>query len=672
MAFLYAKRHRVERGRQMKWVLRGIGAVVLVALVALGALLLMPSARIARVASEQIAAATGREVTLMGDVSISLWPVVGISADGLRLGNADWSPNGPMLEADAVSIGVEGSALFGGDVRITHLEVEGPVIRLEEAADGRVNWEISEASPGPVAASDSGAPAPAAAPPTFGLDRMNIHDATIIYQPAGGSAIRFDGLSMTLDWPERTGPAEITVTSASFGPEMVLDARIDAFAGFLQGQVQPLLLDLSGAGGKVRLEGRGNLAGDLATRVSADLPDTDAFVTGLGLDPLGLPQTFGASLKLETELTLTADKRLSLRGFNADLGGNALSGDADIDLSDLPRVNARLEAGFLDLDFAPGAAPTGATEAADAEAGSSAAVGTGWSTSPIDASALSGFDGDIALTAGGIDLGSVVLGPTHVLLRNERSRMVFELREVAAYSGQVTGEFVINNRSGLSVGGKLAARGIGLQPLLSDLADVDRLTGRADADLSFLGVGQSVDAIMRSLSGQGGLRTGQGTIEGIDLDALMRSGDDSDGTTVFDNLGATFTMAEGVLRNEDLLLRLSSFEARGAGVVGLGAQDIDYVFTPVALRANDGQGLAIPIRIRGPWSGPKVLPDLEGALDLNLEAEKERIREEAKEKIEAKVTEKLGLDVKEGQSLEDAAKEKIENELKKGLRSLFD
>ena len=111
--------------------------------------------------------------------------------------------------------------------------------------------------------------------------------------------------------------------------------------------------------------------------------------------------------------------------------------------------------------------------------------------------------------------------------------------------------------------------------------------------------------------------------------------------------------------------------------MGLGAQDIDYLFTPVALNLNDGNGLAIPIRIRGPWSGPRIIPDLEAALDLNLEAEKERLKTEVKEKAreveadaKAKIAEELG--VAEGENLEDAAKNKLEDEVKKGLRSLFD
>ena len=73
---------------------------------------------------------------------------------------------------------------------------------------------------------------------------------------------------------------------------------------------------------------------------------------------------------------------------------------------------------------------------------------------------------------------------------------------------------------------------------------------------------------MNSISGSGVVKFGKGTIIGIDLDRLMRSGQVGGGTTVFDALGATFTMDAGVLRNDDLLLKLSAYEARGEGRVG--------------------------------------------------------------------------------------------------------
>ena len=348
---------------------------------------------------------------------------------------------------------------------------------------------------------------------------------------------------------------------------------------------------------------------------------------------------------------------MALRDVVVDLAGNRLTGAADISLNGIPQVNAQLDAGALDLR------PATASGASGGDGGGSGSSGSGWPKESIDASGLASFNGDISLNAKSIDLGRFKLGQTRTVLRNQDSRMVFELREVAAYAGNVTGEFVVNNRSGLSVGGRLAANGIQMQPLLSDAIDLNRLTGQGDARLSFLGAGASVHGIMNSLSGDGSLSIARGTIEGINLDQILRSGDIGGGTTIFDNLNATWTIKNGVLHNDDLLFQLKNYRASGEGVVGLGAQTVDYKFTPVALRANSGEGLAIPVRFVGPWSDVSIRPDIEAALNQKLDEQKDELEQRAREQI----SDKLGLDSKN--STTDDIKEKAKDQL---LRKLFD
>ncbi|MEL7259761.1 MAG: AsmA family protein [Pseudomonadota bacterium] len=647
----------------MKWIIRLISFVVVLVLVAGVSLFFLPADRIAKLAADQLRVATGRDVTISGDVSMTLWPVLGVSLGELEVGNADWSEQGPMLSAQNAAIGVDLMAyITNREIRITNIEATSPTIRLEARADGRASWVFTDASG---AAQIETETAPDRTPQAVSIQRLAVTDATLIYDAEGSDLVRYSGVDLTLDWPERLGPATLEATLRPAGSDVQARATIGGFAGFITGQVQTVDAVITAGGGRAALDGRASTAGDVAGRLSLDIPDTDAFFAALALPQPGLPAKLGQSMNVTTDLTLTADRRLSLRDLTADLGGNSLSGAADIDLNGTPQVNAQLNAGALDVRSVTGGGDTGAAGAGAPSAGS------GWPTDRIDASGLAAFNGEIALTAASIDLGQFQLGQTRTLLRNDRSRMVFELREVQAYQGTLSGEFVINNRSGLSVGGKMFARSLAMQDLLQDAAGIDRLTGQADAEMSFLGSGGSVDAIMKSLSGDGAIKFGKGTIIGIDLDRLMRSGAAGGGTTVFDSLGATWRIAGGVLQNDDLLLSLANYEARGAGQVGLGNQTIDYTFTPVALRANEGTGIAIPVRIRGPWAAPSILPDLEAAIDLNFEKEVEQVKEQAREAVRNKVAEELNI-TDEGQDLEDAAKQKIEEEIGRGLRSLFD
>ena len=646
----------------MRWIIRGIGALLLIVVIMLGALFLLPGERIARIASDQLSRMTGREVSITGDVDVTLWPVLGVTAGGLEVGNADWTDKGAMLTAANAAIGVDAGALLRGERRITNIAAQSPVIRLEQRRDGRASWQFTDSSSGARIETQS---EPTASRRPLSIQKLTVTDATLIYDAEGADVLRYEGVDLALDWPERGGAADITASMAPAGEAVRLAARIEDFANFLEGGVQPLRADVATRGGEVSFDGRGSLNGALAGELRVDSPYTARFLASFGTGGVTLPRGLGQSFDLRSGLTLTADRRLALRNIAVDLGGNSLTGQADLALNGTPRITANLRTGALDLSAL-------SEDGAETNGSSSPMEGDGmegWSRQEINVDWLAAFDGDIALSAESIDLGQLDLGPTRAVLRNDRARMVFELQDMSAYGGKVAGEFVMNNRSGLSVGGKLRAQGVQMRDLLEDAAGVTRFTGDGTAEASFLGSGQSVDAIMRSLNGSGTLTMGRGTIAGIDLDALLGSVDAKGGSTVFDSVEASFDIAGGILRNDDLLMLLPNFNATGAGQVNLGARTLDYTVTPKALRVNASRGgLAVPVRIRGPWADPEIEADLRAAIDLNFAEEKQR----AEDVVRQKIQEELNIAPDDSRSTEDIVKDELENALKRELFKLFD
>lgn len=638
----------------MKWIIRIIGVLVALVMVLMALVFFMPSDKLARIATDQIKAATGRNVSIEGDVSLTFWPVLGLRANELEVGNASWSEQGPMLQAANAAIGIDVASLLRGEIRITNIEAGSPTIRLDQRLDGRASWQFTDASGDAQIEAEVSPDREARA---VSIERLVVTNATLIYDAEGSDLVSYESVDLALNWPDRLGPAQIEATVVPAGSPVEVTADIDGFAGFITGETQTLRASVEAEAGSIAFDGRANTLGAVAGELILKTADTGAFLGNLGVPGVELPPKLGRSIDLQTDLTLTPDRQLALREMVVDLSGNRLTGAADIGLNGVPEVNAQLNAGALDL--------TSATESSGSSSASgNSSAGSGWPKTTIDASGLAAFNGDIALNAESIDLGTFKLGQTQTVVRNNNSRMVFELNRLAAYGGLTTGEFVINNRNGLSVGGQMNIASIQMQPLLRDAIDLDRLTGQGDMQLSFLGSGSSVDAIMNSLSGSGNLSIGRGTIEGINLDQLLSAGGMS-GTTIFDDLTASWTIAAGVLSNRDLLLQLRNYSASGNGVVDLGGQTIDYKFTPVALRANSGEGLAIPVLFKGPWSDVSIRPDVEAALDLKLDAEMDALQDKA----EKAVTDRLGVSPTEGQSSEDAITDKVKNEL---LKKLFD
>ncbi len=659
----------------MKFLLKLLGFILVAVLIAVGALFFLPGERIARIAAERISDMTGREVTMTGDTSISFYPVLGISTGKTTIANADWGTGGPMLSADSLKLGVDAMALIRGDIRITGLEVMQPRIVIERGKDGRGNWQIGVAG---VASSEQGGTAPEAAPKSdrlaLTLDRALITDASVVYiDHASGSRKQMQGMDLDMRWPTYAGEGTFEGVLRPAGQDVRVTGRLGAVGPFLEGAVSPVKVTVSTSGGSFTVDGRATTAPQLDGQLKADISNTAGFMAALGLPATTPPKGLGRSAKINAQISVTKDLRLSLRDLSLGLDGNSLTGAVDVITSAArPRITAQLNAGALDLTGLTGGEAAGG----GGGAGSSQPASAGWSTAPIDASALGAADANIALTASSLDLGQFKFGATRLLLTVDRARAVAELQELQGYGGTIVGQVVANNRSGLSVGGDLTARGIDMERLLTDAAGITRFATTGTASLDFLGVGQSVDTIMRSLSGNLKLATGRGVISGFDLDRLMRTGDGSGGTTVFDEVSASFAIKDGNMRGDDLAMSMPLATATGKGRIGLGARDIDYLFTPVLLQGENRRGLAIPVRIRGPWSGPSIRPDLEKAIDLNFKEERKKLEKKAREEVEREVDKflekELGVKVDEGRSVEDAIKDDVKKRAAKELFKLFE
>lgn len=676
----------------MRLLLRFILVLFVLVVVAVAALLLMPGDKIAQFAEEQFEDATGRAITIGGDVRTSIYPILGVRTGAISIANAAWSDAGPMLQADGMSIGVDLMALLNGDVKIKKVEVIAPKILLEVTKDGRANWDMATSAG---AGSGGAAETDAGGVPAFSLGRGVVRDGKLTFvDRASGETFILNDMDGELRLPTFAGRGDMSVSARLNGQAISATGYVAAFDRFLSGAVSKLSANVQIGGSTVKFDGKGGFSPLAADGdVVADLADMAALFGAINMAAPDLPKGMGRVANITGKITYTTEGTAHLRGGVIKLDQNEFSGGADVFLDgERPRLKANLSANALDFSV---------LAASVDDSGQSVETAQGWSTDVIDVSGLSALDADVSLVAKSINLGTVQLGKTNVNAKLDRSRLVFALKRVETYQGVIKGKFVVNGRGGLSVGGNLTAAGLAMTPLLRDLADYERLVGVGDMHLKFLGVGNTMDAIMHSLSGNGSFKLGQGEILGLDLAGMLRNLDasyrGSGQKTVFNSVGASFTMKDGVLHNEDLSLIAPLAKALGAGDIGIGTQTLKYRVNPVALTSADGTGgISVPVLISGTWADPKFRPDLQALIDQNLADEKaaleakiaaEKAAAEArlqakKAELEARLAsekaqalqraqEVLDVEVEAGETLEDAAKRKVEEEAKRGLLNLL-
>ena len=647
----------------MRWIIR-VG-VVLATLVVIGVGLgaMVPAERVAQAVSSQFEAMTGRKLQLQGEVSPRLWPSLGISTGPVSIANAEWAEGDqPLFQAQGLSIDVNFGALFGGEVKILGLSADRPEINLERNAEGEANWVFAAGTGGGAGS----APAPATG---FTLDEGTIAGGAVRYvDRQTGREIALDDVDATLSIPDFSGPFTVKASGLSGGQQVALDLSGGVFSAFALGRVVPVTATLTAGGTKVSFDGRGGYA-PLAAEgaLSADLSDLPALGALTGSE-LSKPSPGMGRDKLQITGTLTLDGTgaafLREAGIVADQ--NQLKGNLDLLPGEArPLLKGTLAAGPIVIGTGPEGA-MGGGQAGGMEA-------AGWPEGEIDVSFLGALDAEVALAAASIDLGVLKLGQTRALVTIDRARAVIDIREMQAYDGQISGDFVVNGRGGLSVGGRLTFAGLQTQPLLTDLAGWDRLVSAADLELEFLGVGNSIDAVMKSLEGQGSLELGKGELRGLDIAGMLRTLDPGfvgEGQkTIFEGLAGTYSIAGGVLSNSDLKLVAPYLTAAGTGELGLGERTLKYRLRPTALAAEDGSGgVMVPLLITGAWADPSFRLDLESIAREKMEAEAKavaaRLEEEAKAaetaakaELEQRLREELGVEVAPGESVGDAAKD---------------
>lgn len=660
----------------MRWIIR-VGVVLAVLLVlGLGLGAMVPAERVAQAVSSQFEAMTGRKLQLQGEVSPRLWPSLGITTGPVSIANAEWSESeAPLFQAQGLSIDVNFGALLGGEVRILGLSADQPEFNLERSAEGQANWDFAAGTGGGAGS----VPAPATG---FTLDEGRITGGAIRFiDRQSGREIALDDVDATLSIPDFSGPFTLTASGLSGGQPVALELTGGVFSAFALGRVVPVTATLTAGGTKLGFDGRGGFA-PLAAEgaLTADLADLPALgaLTGAALTrpSPGLGQD---RLQVAGTLTLDGSGAVYLRGAEIIADQNQFKGDLDL----LPGEARPLLKGTL----AAGPIVVGSPDGG----GQSGGEAEGWPEAEIDVSALGTLDAEVALSAPSLDLGALKLGPTRALVTVERARAVIDIREMQAYEGQVTGDFVVNGRGGLSVGGRLKFAGLQTQPLFADVMGWDHLVSTTDAELEFLGVGNSIAAIMKSLEGQGALELGRGELRGLDIAGMLRTLDPGfvgeDQKTPFDGLAGTFTIAAGVLSNSDLKLVAPYVTAAGTGDLDLGERRLNYRLRPTALAAEDGTGgVMVPLLITGPWADPSFRLDLESIAREKMEAEAKaaaaRLEEEAKAaeeaakaELEQRLREELGVEVAPnesvGDAVGDAATEALEEQAIRALEEIL-
>ncbi|MHA1571577.1 MAG: AsmA family protein, partial [Alphaproteobacteria bacterium] len=300
----------------------------------------------------QVEAATGRRLTIDGDLSLSILPTPRFSASGVRLGNIAGANSPDMIRLDTARVRIALAPLLQGILEVETVELISPRIELERLADGRTNWSF-EPTASPAGSPGSGGSSGFSVP-EIKFNDIRIRNGTLVYRDqTSGLVEHIENINASIVAGSFEGP--FRAEGEFRARDLPLQMRL-AVGRLLADRAVPVSLVvgvgdesdtaefsgvLSGFPGEARLNGSLALRSD----------DTAAFLTAFPGAPIGIgahPAT------VEGELTVSS-AGISLNGVSLRLARASATGAVQFTFGSPSRLDVVLNIGQVDFDqmFAP-------------------------------------------------------------------------------------------------------------------------------------------------------------------------------------------------------------------------------------------------------------------------------------------------------------------------------
>jgi AsmA protein len=609
----------------MRKLLIGAVLVLLLAVVAVAALLFVPSPVQKWAVERGASVATGREVTFGEPFRLRAWPPVAITAADVRVANADWGEEPELARVEALDARVGLLALWRENrIDVEWLVVRRPHLNLEVAEDGRRNWTFGDGAPAEPEAEE---PAETKEIPGFVLGDVRIEGGAVTYDDrATKLSLRAEEIELAIAQAGADQPARIDGGLTIDGKRATLAGNVGRPDEIAAGATSPVALELQAPGGTANFDGTANTAAPAVNgRAGIDLRSQRELLAWLGQEPPALPEGALRTAGLETRLDLTAG-RVALDDLRLRVDEIAGNGRAAVSFGDPSALEGELAFGRLDLTPYLPPAPAGGENPSP----SAPQPDAGWSDTPIELPLPLPVDVDFRVRAEGVRARQLEVGAVNARLRSDREQVVATVDELQAYGGRLAGIARAKPGDPPTYALDLRSEGVRLLAAMQALAGQGRFDGRADVQLALASSGASQRALVGSLGGDGKILLRDGAILGVNVAGMLRQvmtlglnpAAGQQQRTDFAEAGGSFRVEDGVLRNDDLFLRAPVLRLDGAGTVDLPRRSVDYRVTPQLAATLEGQGAGgtpslqagVPFLVQGPLAAPSVRFDLDGAL----------------------------------------------------------
>ncbi|MFP1765035.1 outer membrane assembly protein AsmA [Lonsdalea quercina] len=527
--------------------------------------------------TRQVAARSGYQLTLDGDLRWHVWPQLSILSGGMSLSAP--GAQAPIVSAENMRLDVRLWPLLSHRLEVKQVMLKGAVLRLTpESQPKKTNQPI--APPG-------GAEPDIGSGWRFDIGRIEVADSLLILQQQDGEQLNLRDINLSMT---RSGPNEAQVT---------LSTRINRDQR-----------DLSLSGSSV-LDMR-----EFPQRVRARIDRLDYQLQGAGLPASGITGSGSMQAAYQRQ-----PEKITVSQFALSANQSQLSGTAGFTSGSVPDYTLDLRSGLLDLDTLLGLAK-GEDEAVSVK--KAPAVKPVISNDiPLQQSnnGLRNFTSHIALQADALIFRGVKMNQFSLRGVNQRGKVTIDELSGRVGEGRFSLPGTLDIDASPAINTQPDLENIELTDLMRVLTLPETLTGSFTMQGKFSGDNLTVSAMLSQWQGNAALQASRLRLYGLNIPRMIQqavernsngvrgqSGDEH--FTEMQQVTGQARLNAGKLRMYNLNGRSQILAVGGEGVLDLPAQSCDINLSVQVIdgwQGNDRvvqllKNARIPFRLYGPFN----------------------------------------------------------------------
>ncbi len=611
--------------RILKWVFE-IGAVLIVATIIVFYIILSHydfndlKPRI----SEAVRDATGRELTIGGDINLKIGLVPSLILSNIKFQNAPWGSKPEMAKIRRFELEVALIPLISGNIMVKRFKLVEPDILIETDQTGKSNLVFEKpAESKEKIEQKKKALKKTTHLPSFAVNKMLIEKGRLTYMDGSSKTIHDIALSrLTASTGGINTPVKIDLNGLYNKEPFNLNCDLGPLSAILDPE-KKMTISILAKAMNITIVIKGELQDVMAQRGI----DLDYSVNTDNLEKLSKIANKNLSafapLALKGHASDNGPKYYKISKMSVKFGQNQIDGSIVLNLAKkVPGIKATLFSDEIDLR------PLFPEDKKKQEAGlkkkkSRSKNGKVFSDSQLKTDGLGRLNVDIKLTAKKIMLPKLALNnlKTHLVVNN--SHLVIEPLKAVIGGGVLDGRIFLDPEGkAVAITTFLNVDGFDIGKMLKELNITGLLDGSIDVDLNIKGKGSSIAGLMAGLNGHTSIIMGKGRIDnkyvnilGGDFTSgifsLLNPAKEQKNYTTINCMVSRFDIKNGIAKSSALVLDTDKMSVVGEGQINLKTEELDLSLDPAPKGGLGGFSLSLreltrPLKLAGTLAEPSL------------------------------------------------------------------